>query len=144
MFTTILAYVTAIAGLVMVIAGLWGGSILLSERSEIRVPLRYYAISIGMIATGVGLIGIAQALRLLIVIVEKGNAQYLWVATTGNDSNDCTSAATPCLTVQGAVDKAPYAQVSTISIAAGTYAGEINVKYYRYVYLQGPLNEPNS
>jgi hypothetical protein len=71
MFTTVLAYVAAFAGLALITAGLWGGSILLSERSRIRIPLRYYAMSIGMIATGVGLLSIAQALRLLLVIVAK-------------------------------------------------------------------------
>jgi hypothetical protein len=72
MFTAILAYVTAVAGLVMIAAGAWGGSILISEKSRIRIPLRYYAITIGIIGTGVGLLGIAQALRLLLAIYAKG------------------------------------------------------------------------
>jgi hypothetical protein len=66
MFTTILAYVGAIAGLVMIAAGAWGGAMLVSQGT--RIPLRYYAIVIGMIATGIGLVGIAQALRLLLLI----------------------------------------------------------------------------
>jgi len=69
MFTTILAYVTAIAGLVMIAAGVWGGSSLMSARSWRPIPQRYYAIVIGMIGSGIGLLGIAQALRLLLVIM---------------------------------------------------------------------------
>jgi hypothetical protein len=65
--TVILSYVVAAAGLVMIAAGIWGGYILTSEKSRMRIPLRYYAICIGMIGNGVGLVGIAQALRLLLV-----------------------------------------------------------------------------
>jgi hypothetical protein len=71
MFTTILAYVTAIAGLVMIAAGAWDGSNLMSERDRREIPRRYYGFAIGMIGTGIGLVGIAQALRLLLVINGK-------------------------------------------------------------------------
>jgi hypothetical protein len=46
-------------------------------------------------------------------------------ATTGNDSNLCTSAGSPCRTVQAAIDKA--ADDDTIQIAAGTYDEELDV-----------------
>ena len=68
MFTTILAYVTAIAGLVMIAAGAWGGFTLFVEGGRFPIPRRYYAFAIGMIGTGVGLIAIAQGLRLLLLI----------------------------------------------------------------------------
>jgi len=55
MFTTILAYVTAIAGLVMIAAGAWGS-------------FTSFVVAIGMIGIGVGLIAIAQGLRLLLLI----------------------------------------------------------------------------
>jgi parallel beta-helix repeat protein len=42
-----------------------------------------------------------------------------YVATTGNDGNDCLSPATACLTVQAAIDKA--SSDDTIHVANGTY-----------------------
>ena len=68
MVTYALVFLSTIAGLVMIAAGVWGGARLMSERRRIRIPLRYYAIAIGMIGSGIGLLGIAQALRLLIWI----------------------------------------------------------------------------
>ena len=67
MRTTILVYVIAVMGLVIVVAGAWGLFILLTADTP-RVPLRYFAMAIGMISGGLGLVGIAQALRLLILI----------------------------------------------------------------------------
>ena len=67
---TITIFVSAVAGLVMIAAGVWGGARLMSERRRIRIPLRYYAIVVGMIGSGIGLLGIAQALQLLILIYE--------------------------------------------------------------------------
>jgi hypothetical protein len=64
MRTTIFAYVM---GVVIVVAGAWGFFILHTADTP-RVPLRYYAMAIGMISGGLGLVGIAQALRLLILI----------------------------------------------------------------------------
>jgi hypothetical protein len=63
-------FVSAFAGLVMIAAGVWGGVRLMSARRWRRIPLRYYAIIVGMIGGGIGLLGIAQALRLLILIYE--------------------------------------------------------------------------
>jgi hypothetical protein len=63
-------FVSAFAGLVMIAAGVWGGILLMSARRRIRVPLRYFAIVVGMIGSGIGLLGIAQTLRLLILIYE--------------------------------------------------------------------------
>ncbi len=70
MLTIVLVFVSAVAGLVMIAAGVWGGVRLMSERRRIRIPLRYYAIVVGMIGSGIGLLGIAQTLRLLILIYE--------------------------------------------------------------------------
>jgi hypothetical protein len=70
MFTIVLVFVSAVAGLVMIAAGVWGGIHLMSQRRRIRIPLRYYAIVVGMIGSGIGLLGIAQTLRLAILIYE--------------------------------------------------------------------------
>jgi hypothetical protein len=67
MKTTILAYVIAFGGLAMIVLGLWGLYILIRERvAELR--LRDYIPTIQTIAVGFVLIGLAQALRLLLVI----------------------------------------------------------------------------
>jgi Zn-dependent metalloprotease len=42
-----------------------------------------------------------------------------YVATTGNDSNSCTSTDSPCLTINGAIGKT--ANGDTINVATGTY-----------------------
>ena len=68
MRTTILAYVIALGGVAMIAFGLWGLYILIRERVARR--LRDYVPTIQTIAVGFGLIGIAQALRLLLVIFD--------------------------------------------------------------------------
>jgi len=66
MKTAILAYMIAIGGVAMIVVGLWGLYILVKERAELR--LRDYVATIQTIAVGFGLIGLAQALRLLLLI----------------------------------------------------------------------------
>ena len=65
MRTTILAYVIALGGVAMIAFGLWELYILIRE----RVALRHYIPTILPIAVGLVLIGLAQALRLLLVLV---------------------------------------------------------------------------
>jgi hypothetical protein len=67
MRTTILAYVIAIVGVVMIVAGAWA-LFILDTATLPRIPLRYYAIAIGMISGGLGMLGLAQVLRLLLTI----------------------------------------------------------------------------
>jgi hypothetical protein len=71
MFTGILAVVVGFVGLGLVIAGASAGVFLVAERADTPVPLRDYAIVFGMIGIGVGLLGIAQALRILLLILAK-------------------------------------------------------------------------
>jgi hypothetical protein len=71
MRTTILAYVIALMGLIMMAAGTWGLFLLVVEKT-VRVPLRYYAIPLGMISGGLAMGGVAQALRLLLVVSGRG------------------------------------------------------------------------
>jgi Zn-dependent metalloprotease len=52
---------------------------------------------------------------------QLNNAFILYVATTGNDINDCLATTTPCATIQAAVDKA--ANGDRILITAETYTG---------------------
>ena len=65
MRTTILAYVIALGGVAMIAFGLWELYILIRE----RVALRQYIPTILTIAVGLVLIGLAQTLRLLLVLV---------------------------------------------------------------------------
>lgn len=54
-------------------------------------------------------------------------ALNLFVATTGLDTNTCTTALAPCLTIRGALNKVPLriAHAVTITVAAGTFVGAI-------------------
>ena len=67
MKTTILAYVIALGGVAMIAFGLRGLYILIREKVAER-GLRDYIPTIQTIAVGFGLIGVAQALRLLLLI----------------------------------------------------------------------------
>jgi hypothetical protein len=75
MVTYALVFLSTIEGIAMIAAGVWGGLRLkqISATQRGRMPLRYYAIVAGMIGSGIGLLGIAQALRLLIWIYEGGS-----------------------------------------------------------------------
>jgi hypothetical protein len=48
-----------------------------------------------------------------------------FVATTGNDGNDCLTVGTACQTIQGAVNKASSGD--TINVAAGTYNEQVTI-----------------
>jgi hypothetical protein len=65
MKTTILANVIALGGVAIIALGLWGLYILMV--AELR--LRDYLLTIQTIAVGFVLIGLAQALRLLLTLV---------------------------------------------------------------------------
>jgi hypothetical protein len=67
MKTTILAYVIALGGVAMIALGLWGLYILIRERAA-ELRLRDYIPTIQTIAVGFALIGLAQALRLSLLI----------------------------------------------------------------------------
>jgi len=61
-------------GFITFAAGAFGALMLLFEemsKTE-RVQFRYYAMVVGLISGGLGLIGIGQGLRLLLLILGKG------------------------------------------------------------------------
>jgi uncharacterized membrane protein YidH (DUF202 family) len=74
MRTTILAYVIAFLGLLMIGGGIWDLLDLLRHRlrhrARAQIPIRDYGMAIGTICVGVGIGGIAQALRLLVAIAH--------------------------------------------------------------------------
>ena len=53
----------------------------------------------------------------------SGNTWY--VATTGNDTNNCATTTTPCATINGAIDKA--ANDDLIYVSEGQYQGNIAI-----------------
>lgn len=67
-------------------------------------------------------------------------AAQFWVAGPehgGDDANDCTSRASPCRTIQAAVDKAPWGRASSIQfVGCGSFA-PVNVVYYRFIGIVG-------
>jgi hypothetical protein len=71
MLTTILAYVIAAVGLATILAGGWSLVMLAIEDAPRDLPFRYYAVAIAMIAGGFAMVGLAQALRLLLLIYAK-------------------------------------------------------------------------
>jgi hypothetical protein len=82
MKTTILAYVIALGGVTMIAFGLFGLYILIKERVAERRLMRDYIPTINAIAVGFGLIGLAQGLRLLLVIFGSTDAS-LRMLTSG-------------------------------------------------------------
>ena len=87
MRNTFLGYAIALVGLITMALGIWALFILVFERMRVRLrssnprvltpALRYYSVAMGMISGGLGLIGLAQALRLLAEILTTGAAERL-------------------------------------------------------------------
>jgi hypothetical protein len=69
MYSTIVAYVIAFLGVVMIGSGLWG--LLYLQGAPRPTPMRYYAMMIGMICGGFAMGGLAQGLRLLVAIARQ-------------------------------------------------------------------------
>ena len=68
MRTTVLAYVIAAVGLVTLIFGAWGVFVL---NNALDVVLADEATMFGLVGGGLAMIGLAQALRLLRVVVRN-------------------------------------------------------------------------
>ena len=65
--TYILAWVIGLLGLVMIGGGIWG--VIDLFRQEVRAPLKSYGGAISMICGGVAMLGVAQLLRLELVLI---------------------------------------------------------------------------
>ena len=72
MGTTILAWLIAILGLLMIAGGVWDVVDLWNQRRQAVISLRNWGMAIVIIFGGFGMLGIAQALRLLRVLVAVG------------------------------------------------------------------------
>ena len=74
MWTTYLAYLIAFMGFISFAGGAMGLLILMFEdmgETGWRLPMRYYAMVVGLISGGISMIGIAQGLRLLLLLVGR-------------------------------------------------------------------------
>jgi len=65
--TIILVWVIGLLGLVMIGLGFWGLIDLL--RQEVRAPLKSYGGAISMVCGGITMLGVAQLLRLELVLI---------------------------------------------------------------------------
>jgi hypothetical protein len=72
MGTTILSWLITILGLLMIAGGIWDGVDLWNQRRQTVIPLSNWGMAIVMICGGFGMLGIAQALRLLRLLVAVG------------------------------------------------------------------------
>jgi hypothetical protein len=72
-WTTALAYLIVLMGFITFAGGAFGLLILMFQEvaKTGRVPLRYYAMMVALISGGIGMIGIGQGLRLLLLLVGK-------------------------------------------------------------------------
>jgi hypothetical protein len=68
MRTIILAYLISFMDLVMAGGGVWGLFRLVPSKNR-PAPWRYYVMAFAMISGGITMLGIAQALRLLVRII---------------------------------------------------------------------------
>ena len=67
MRTFILAWVIGLLGLIMIAGGIWGIIDLL--RQEVKAPLKSCGGAVSMICGGFAMLGVAQALRLLLAFL---------------------------------------------------------------------------
>jgi len=65
--TFILAWVIGLLGLIMIGGGIWG--VIDLYRQEVRATLKSYGGAISMICAGVAMLGVMQALRLLLALI---------------------------------------------------------------------------
>jgi hypothetical protein len=106
-----------------------GPSLLLSLREESKMLHRIFRLFFILIFV-FGLVALQAPL--------SARAAGSWyVATTGNDNNDCLSPNTPCATINGAIGKAFSGD--TIYVATGTYIGigDEVVSIYKDITLSG-------
>ena len=72
MKTTILAYVIAVLGFIMICTGVWSLFTLFGERNRgSAVPHRDYAMAITMIGIGFAMGGLAQTMRIVLHILSS-------------------------------------------------------------------------
>ena len=68
MRTLILAWVIGLLGLIMIVGGTWG--VVAVSSQPVQTPLKSYGGAFSMICGGVAMLGVAQALRLLMLALS--------------------------------------------------------------------------
>jgi hypothetical protein len=73
-FATVMLPTLCRGAAITLLGGLFGALTLIFEEvaKTGHVPFRYYAMMVGLISGGLGMIGIGQGLRLLLLILGKG------------------------------------------------------------------------
>jgi len=74
--------------------------------------------------------------------IATANALFVAEAPTGNDANTCTSAASPCATISGALGKLTATRRS-IRVAGGSYNESIVLATSNPVLISGPDTSPD-
>src|SRR5438132_11695423 len=67
---------------------------------------------------------VAMSLFLAVIVVPRGFAQAarVFLSGTGSDAGDCSNAATPCRSLQGAINQAA-AGAEVVVVSSGGYGG---------------------
>ena len=86
----------------------------------------------------------------LLLLGEPTAAQtaYYWVAKDGSDANDCATSLphlpsqSPCLTIQGTINKVPSHQRAVINLGPGIYYEQLNIVGYMrpFIGIWGPYD----
>jgi len=87
---------------------------------------------------------------LLLLLGEPAAAEtaYYWVAKNGSDANDCATALpnlpsqSPCLSIQGTINKVPSYQRAVINVGPGIYQEQLNIVGYMrpFIGIWGPYD----
>jgi len=78
------------------------------------------------------------AIGLVFLLCASGQpaAQDLFVSTSGDDSNDCYSWASPCKTIQEAINRAPGGHAN-VFVAAGSYQEVLDINFQDQLAILG-------
>src|SRR5438094_4532969 len=78
----------------------------------------------GKIMNGALWRSLVMSLSLVLLIAPRASAQAarVFLSGTGNDAGDCSNAATPCRSLQGAIDQAA-AGAEVVVVSSGGYGG---------------------
>jgi hypothetical protein len=83
-----------------------------------------------------------RILAIILTLAAQPSAADLFASPSGDDANDCITAATPCRTLQAAADKA--GRVGRVWLADGLYTAGAHVIYHRVVSFAGNCTTPGA
>ena len=83
----------------------------------------------------------------LVVLNSAAQADDLFVSPSGNDTNDCLSRISPCLTLQAAANKSVATMTSNaqgILLADGAYTMGADVSHFKHINFVGNCENPDA